>query len=261
MKRIWHVHCLCQLANHNGEASIENGSKLAVVSPAFSLSRINALAAATSSNSSWARAALGNRRKNRATRGCPALFERSCSILPWGKEDYHTRDVSCCVATHHSCIQLGSVVSIACLGLAISARYGGVLVSFVWWARICGEESLSCLMKINNMSALTIQAGRHWHDQEAKDHQRSNVCVCVSNFKKTAGADQCTACSLRPCTYIIFHHSMFSWASFNFVCSMACFISLFRIQYDCSWNEQRCKNWRSSSMPVTLYHRLPFIGH
>lgn len=178
MKRIWHVHCLCQLANHNGEASIENGSKLAVVSPAFSLSRINALAAATSSNSSWARAALGNRRKNRATRGCPALFERSCSILPWGKEDYHTRDVSCCVATHHSCIQLGSVVSIACLGLAISARYGGVLVSFVWWARICGEESLSCLMKINNMSALTIQAGRHWHDQEAKDHQRSNVCVC-----------------------------------------------------------------------------------
>ena len=181
MKRVWHFHCLCQLAKHTGKASNENGSKLAVVSPAFSLSRINALAAATSSNSSWARAALGNRRKNRATRGCPVLFERSCSILPWGKEDYHTRDVSCLnisqrCNTCHSCIQFASVVSIACLGLAISARYGGVLVSFVWWARICGEESLSCLMKINNMSALTIQAGQHWHDQEAKDHQRSNVC-------------------------------------------------------------------------------------
>lgn len=90
------------------------------------------------------------------------------------------------VATHVIAvyIQFASVVSIACLGLAISARYGGVLVSFVWWARICGEESLSCLMKINNMSALTVQARRHWHDQEAKDHQRSNVCVCVE-FKNS----------------------------------------------------------------------------
>lgn len=83
--------------------------------------------------------------------------------------------------------------------LQFLARYGGVL-SFMWWARICEQESLTCFMKINNMCALTIQAGRHWHDQEAKDHQRSNVCVCVHVELKNSScwSSQCTACSLHP---------------------------------------------------------------
>ncbi len=81
-----------------------------------------------------------------------------------------------CVATYHSWDLLWALLVWV---LQFPARYEGVLVSFVCWAWICEEESLSCFMKINNMSALTIQARRHWRDQEAKDHQRSNVCVCV----------------------------------------------------------------------------------